>query len=136
MESHTVQKPLKSLQKLHWLLWVRSMGVVSNFFLAEFPTKMLDRYGLRSHFNFVLDSAACGQRKPGNTIYQLALELAGNPPPERVLFIGDHLTNDAIAPQHLGMQGIYFDRSAERSTSSPAPKDVLAIDHWHQFLPV
>ncbi|NEQ50149.1 MAG: HAD family hydrolase [Leptolyngbya sp. SIO3F4] len=110
-----------------------SMGVISNFFLAHWPAKMLERYGLRNHFNFVLDSAECGKRKPGDTIYQIALEMAGNPDSSRVMFIGDHLTNDAIAPQRLGMQSIYFDRSAERASSSVAPSQIKTINHWDQF---
>lgn len=118
----------------HWQGKV-AMGVVSNFFLAHWPAKMLERYGLRDHFQFVLDSAECGKRKPGEVIYQIALEAAGNPDPERVLFIGDHLMNDAIAPQRLGMQSIYFDRSAERSKSSAAPPDIQSITHWDQFRP-
>lgn len=111
------------------------MGVVSNFFLADWPEAMLDRYGLTHYFQFVLDSANCGQRKPGAAIYQSALKAAGNPAPQRVLFIGDHLTNDAIAPQHLGMQSIYFDRSAERTSSSIAPAHIASINHWDQFVP-
>lgn len=112
-----------------------SMGVVSNFFLAGWPAQMLERRGLKQYFKFVIDSAECGKRKPGDAIYHLALKAAGNPAPERVLFIGDHLTNDAIAPQRLGMQSIYFDRSAERRSSSSAPANIDAITHWEQFKP-
>ena len=112
-----------------------SMGVVSNFFVAHWPAQMLERHGLRSHFKFVLDSAECGHRKPGDTVYRIALEVAGNPDPAKVMFIGDHLTNDAIAPQRLGMQSIYFDRSAERLSSSTAPSHITAITHWDQFVP-
>ena len=112
-----------------------SMGVVSNFLLPQWPARMLERYGLTSYFSFVLDSAACGWRKPGVEIYQLALATAGSPAPERVLFIGDHLTNDVLAPRSLGFQAIYFDRSAERSKSAAAPADVTAITAWDQFVP-
>ena len=112
-----------------------SMGVISNFFLAGWPAKMLEQSGLRHYFKFVLDSAECGQRKPGEAVYQIALEVAGNPDPARVMFIGDHLTNDAIAPQRMGMQSIYFDRSAERPSSSVAPTHIKAITHWDQFVP-
>lgn len=112
-----------------------SMGVISNFFLADWPAKMLERYGLRNYFSFVLDSANCGVRKPGEAIYHMALEVAGNPDPSRVLFIGDHLTNDAIAPQAMGMRSVYFNRSAERPSSSTAPPKIKAITQWNQFHP-
>ncbi|MBT9310993.1 HAD family hydrolase [Leptothoe kymatousa] len=112
-----------------------SMGVISNFFLADWPAKMLERYGLRHYFQFVIDSADCGHRKPGDKIYQLALAAADNPNPSRIMFIGDHLTNDAIAPQRLGMQSIYFDRSADRPSSSAALATIKSINHWDQFQP-
>ena len=112
-----------------------SMGVISNFFLADWPAKMLERHGLSSYFSFVMDSAQCGNRKPGEAIYHIALKAAGNPDPSRVMFIGDHLTNDAIAPQRMGMQSIYFDRSAERLSSSTAPVHIKSITHWDQFSP-
>ncbi len=131
---HTLRLPAGVESMLQRCQSQVSMGVISNFFLADWPAKMLERHGLRSYFKFVLDSADCGKRKPGEAVYQMALELAGNPPPERVLFIGDHLTNDAIAPQQLGMQSIYFDRSAERASSSAAPSHINAITHWDQFV--
>ncbi|MEM9807475.1 MAG: HAD family hydrolase [Cyanobacteria bacterium P01_D01_bin.56] len=112
-----------------------SMGVISNFFLADWPAKMLERYGLRDYFSFVLDSANCGIRKPGDDIYHIAMKAAGNPDPGRVMFIGDHLTNDAIAPQRMGMQSIYFDRSAERPSSSAPPPEIKSITHWDEFTP-
>ncbi|MEO1510132.1 MAG: HAD family hydrolase [Cyanobacteria bacterium J06633_23] len=132
---HTLRLPAGVESMLQRWQGQVSMGVISNFFLADWPAKMLERHGLRPYFKFVLDSADCGKRKPGDTIYQMALEVAGNPAPERVLFIGDHLTNDAIAPQKLGMQSIYFDRSAERTSSSAAPPKIHTITHWDQFIP-
>jgi HAD superfamily hydrolase (TIGR01549 family) len=111
------------------------MGVVSNFFLAQWPEKCLDHYGLRSHFDFILDSAACGWRKPGPEIYHQALQLAGGPDPKRVLFIGDHFRNDVQTPLHFGMQALHFDRSAERPSTHATPVGFDSITHWDHFRP-
>lgn len=118
----------------HWQGKVR-MGVISNFHLANYPQQMLAQFGLTPYFDFVLDSAACGWRKPGPEIYQVACQLARIPDAEigTVLFVGDHLTNDVLKPLELGMQAIYFDRCGDRPSSSPAPDHVTAITHWDQF---
>jgi len=36
-----------------------------------------------------------------------------------VLFVGDNLENDVLAPKAVMMQGIFFDRSKERSMDVP-----------------
>ncbi|MEM8643207.1 MAG: HAD family hydrolase, partial [Cyanobacteria bacterium P01_G01_bin.54] len=109
------------------------MGVVSNYFLAEWPDKFLTEYGFRPYFDFVLDSAACGWRKPGTEIYQAAVKLASVKDLSRVLFIGDHLRNDVMAPTQLGMQAIHFDRAGERPHATPTPSEIPSITHWDQF---
>ncbi|NEP18275.1 MAG: HAD family hydrolase [Leptolyngbya sp. SIO4C1] len=109
------------------------MGVVSNFFLANWPEQFLTHYGLRQYFDFVLDSAACGWRKPGLEIYQVALAQTNVSDLSRVLFIGDHLRNDMMTPMRLGMQAVHFDRSNDRPNASPSPANVLSIDHWEAF---
>ncbi|WP_299404703.1 HAD family hydrolase [Acaryochloris sp. IP29b_bin.148] len=111
------------------------LGVVSNFYLQGWPTELLESFGLRSYFDFVLDSAACGWRKPGRKIYEIACEQAHIPAADRhrVLFVGDHLLNDVLAPQQLGMQGLYFDRSQVRPTYAPSTQGVATITGWHQF---
>ncbi|NJN38012.1 MAG: HAD family hydrolase [Acaryochloridaceae cyanobacterium CSU_3_4] len=110
------------------------IGVVSNFYIPHWPTELLASFGFNPYLEFVLDSAACGWRKPGQSIYGIACELAQVSQTERsrILFVGDHLQNDVLAPQQFGMQGLYFDRSQERS-SSPSPTGVAAIMHWSQF---
>ncbi|MEO1403122.1 MAG: HAD family hydrolase [Cyanobacteria bacterium J06635_1] len=109
------------------------MGVVSNYFLADWPDKFLTAYGFRPYFDFVLDSAACGWRKPGTEIYQAAIKLADVQDFSRVLFIGDHLRNDVMAPTQLGMQAIHFDRAGERPNATPTPSEIPSITHWDQF---
>lgn len=111
------------------------MGVVSNFYIRDWPVDLLDSFGLRPYFDFVLDSAACGWRKPGQPIYDLACETAQVTQADRhkILFIGDHLLNDVLAPQRLGMQGLYFDRTQDRPSSTPPSAEVVSITEWSQF---
>ena len=44
------------------------MGVVSNFFLSDWPEKILAEFGLTDFFHFILDSASFGVKKPGDSI--------------------------------------------------------------------
>ncbi|NCJ05401.1 HAD-IA family hydrolase [Synechococcales cyanobacterium C] len=119
----------------HWQGRVR-MGVISNFHLPGWPIRALTQFGLQDAFEFVLDSATCGKRKPGPEIYRQALALAQVSEQDmgQVLFVGDHLHNDVLMPQKLGMQSVYFDRSQVRLGVAPAPPaQVWAIDHWQEF---
>lgn len=113
------------------------MGVVSNFYIPDWPADLLASFGLQSYLDFVLDSAACGWRKPGQTIYEIACDRAqvAQTDRNRILFIGDHLLNDVLAPQRLGMKGLYFDRSQERPSSTPPSAEIASITAWHQFRP-
>ena len=89
------------------------MGVVSNFYLPDWPQRMFRKFGLDGFFDFVIDSASFGFKKPRRPIYSEALQRAGisSNPASRALFIGDNLTNDVLALMELGMQAIYLDRS-------------------------
>ncbi|MDE3259357.1 MAG: HAD family hydrolase [Gemmatimonadota bacterium] len=112
------------------------MGVVSNFYLPGWPEQLLADHGLLQHFEFVIDSAAIGFRKPGAEIYREALRQAGLTDDRAgdVLFIGDNLRNDVLGPRSLGMSAIYFDRSLERPMMEPQSwKNSIA--NWDAFRP-
>jgi len=119
----------------HWRGRV-SMGVVSNYFTADIhtPGKLLSQYGLLDHFEFVLNSAEFGYKKPDKTIYREALRLAelSGDQADRVLFIGDTPQADILMPKELGFQVLYLDRSADRP-HRPVPDDIPTITHWDQF---
>ena len=112
-----------------------SMGVVSNFHVSSFPEQLLEKFNLRSYFDFVIDSAKCGYRKPGKEIYAIAARSAqlSSSDYSKVLFIGDHIQNDVIKPIELGMKAIHFDRSLERKNSKPTPMGISSIQSWEQF---
>ena len=112
------------------------LGIVSNFFLPAIPKDILRDVGLRDWFDFVLDSADFGWKKPAPEIYFEGLRRAGldRKDARQVLFVGDSFVNDFRGPQKAGMQAIYFDRSSDRPLA-PAPEGVPAITHWDQFRP-
>jgi putative hydrolase of the HAD superfamily len=89
------------------------MGVVSNFFLPDYPEKLLREQGLDHYFNFIIDSAQIKTKKPGYEIYDMALARAGldRSQSNRVLFVGDNIKNDVLIPMEIGMHAVHYDRS-------------------------
>jgi putative hydrolase of the HAD superfamily len=103
------------------------MAVVSNFFLPGWPERVLRRFDLFEPFEFVLDSATLGVRKPGPGIFLEALRHAALGPGDRgrALFVGDHPRNDVEAPRALGLRALLLPR-----TRDPSERDV-----WSWFRP-
>ena len=110
------------------------MGVVSNFFLPDYPEKLLKEHGLDHYFDFIIDSAQVKIKKPGRAIYETALACAGldHTKVHRVLFVGDNLRNDVLIPQEMGMRAVHYDRSdvLNRKQHEIAQH---AITDWSQF---
>ena len=104
-------------------------AVVSNFFAPDFPRELLARFGLLDNFEFVVNSAELGYKKPDVRIYAHALELAGASPAD-VVFVGDNLKNDVRAPLQAGMQAAWFDRH-----HVDAPADIHSFRSWDRFDP-
>ncbi len=112
------------------------MGVVSNFYLPGWPERLLADHGLLQYFEFVIDSAEIGFRKPGAGIYREALCRAGLTDDRAgdVLFIGDNLRNDVHGPRSMGMNAIYFDRSLDRPMGE-REEWADSITRWDEFRP-
>lgn len=112
------------------------MAVVSNFFMAGWPARILDRFNLAQYFEFILDSATFGWKKPDERIYVEALRLAGIPRDRASdgLFVGDNLLQDYETPKRLGMRAIYFNRSLD-GRPSEEPERGWSITSWEEFLP-
>ena len=94
---------------------------------------MLEYHGLGDYFEFVIDSAALGAKKPESEIYQAALQRVGVDPAE-VLFVGDDYQRDVVAPRTHGMQARHVCRHGVRPGIDPSPED-NAIKHWDAFRP-
>ena len=72
------------------------LAIISNFFLPGFPERLVKRHGLRHYFEFVVDSAQVGHRKPAPEIYTAALMRAGidSDDVSRVFCVGDDWVAD------------------------------------------
>jgi HAD superfamily hydrolase (TIGR01549 family) len=114
----------------HWAAVAR-LAVVSNFFMPGWPQQVLETHGLGQYFEFVIDSAAIGAKKPEPKIYREALRLAGVAP-GNVLFVGDDYQRDVVAPREYGMQARHLCRFGHRPGTAPSP-DSDPIRHWDEF---
>ena len=111
------------------------MAVVSNVHIVGWPEFVLDRFGLGHYFDFVLDSAAFGVKKPGTAIYEEALQRAAASP-QQVLFVGDSLANDVLAPRRMGMRAVHYrpeTGDATDGTGAQAPAHE-GVSHWRDLL--
>ena len=109
-------------------------AVVSNFYIAGWPALALDHFGLAHRFEFVLDSAAFGVKKPGREIYGEALRRAAVRP-GNALFVGDSPTSDVLAPRRLGMQALHYrpvTRNAGAGIGAATLRDGV-ISHWRDL---
>jgi HAD superfamily hydrolase (TIGR01549 family) len=113
----------------------KKLGVISNFFLPEYPARYFRHFGFDDHFQFILDSANFGIRKPHAKIFHQAMKLAGVDPAQanRILFIGDRVDLDILPARDCGMQVLHFNRSKSRPNVAPTPPGIPVIYDWSEF---
>ena len=118
----------------HWAVH-KKLGVISNFFLPQYPAKYIRHFSLEHHFQFILDSAACGFKKPHPAIFQQAMKLAGLEAKDasRVLFVGDRLDLDILPAREFGMQVLHFNRTRSRPGVTPTPPGIPVFYDWAEF---
>lgn len=77
-----------------------------------------------------------GVEKPDPKIYKIALERAGNIPPEKVLHIGDSMRKDYVPAKSVGMHALLLDRFKTpdaqdwRKSGATVLPDLLAAQEW------
>lgn len=68
--------------------------------------RKIERYDLARHFELILIEGEFGCGKPDPRVYQHALDALALEP-ERVWMVGDNLEWDVLAPQRLGIAGVW-----------------------------
>ena len=97
---------IQQLQSNHYQL-----GIFSNAGDDQDVQELIEDFGIRSYFDFVLTSAACFYRKPHPRAFEIALA-QWNISPEEAVMIGDSLDADIQGAKNLDMKAIWITRRA------------------------
>jgi 2-haloacid dehalogenase len=79
-----------------------TLVAVTNGF-GDVQHERLERAGLMDHLAGVVVSDEVGAAKPAPEIFDVAFEVAGHPPRERVAIVGDSLTSDIAGGRSYGI---------------------------------
>ena len=88
------------------------LGIFSNAGDDKDVQELIESFGIRSYFDFVLTSAACYYRKPHPRAFEIALAQWSVPSNDAVM-IGDSLQADIYGAKNLDMQTIWIKRRAQ-----------------------
>lgn len=88
------------------------LGIFSNAGDDKDVQDLIESFGIRGYFDFVLTSAACFYRKPHPRAFEIALA-QWNATPNEAAMIGDSLEADIIGAKQLGMTSIWITRRAQ-----------------------
>ena len=106
------------------------LGIISNW--TGDLEDVLERVGLRSSFDFALDSARLGYEKPHGEIFDEALRRTGVEPASAV-HIGDSPEHDVDGALAAGLRAILLDRNNRHQNFTRAPV-VQLLDQVLEYL--
>ena len=106
LESDAVET-LETLKSEHYKL-----GIFSNAGDDKDVQHLVESFGIRSYFDFVLTSAACFYRKPHPRAFEIALA-QWNATPAEAAMIGDSLDADILGAKQVNMTAIWLTRRAQ-----------------------
>jgi HAD superfamily hydrolase (TIGR01662 family) len=89
-----------------------NLGILSNAGDDKDVQELIESFGIREYFDFVLTSAACFYRKPHPRAFEFALA-HWNVAPEDAIMIGDSLDADINGAKNLNMKTIWITRRAQ-----------------------
>jgi 2-haloalkanoic acid dehalogenase type II len=88
------------------------LGIFSNAGDNKDVQDLIESFGIRKYFDFVLTSAACFYRKPHPRAFEIALA-QWNAPPNEAAMIGDSLEADILGAKQLNISSIWITRRAK-----------------------
>jgi putative hydrolase of the HAD superfamily len=106
LESDAVET-LETLKSEHYKL-----GIFSNAGDDKDVQHLVESFGIRNYFDFVLTSAACFYRKPHPRAFEIALA-QWNATPAEAAMIGDSLDADILGAKQVDMTAIWLTRRAQ-----------------------
>ena len=98
------------------------MGVLSNYGAHLLYT--LYKLNIYDYFEFVIVSSLVGVAKPDPGIFEIAVEKAGVPP-EKILYVGDNLTDDIDGAKNVGIDAVLINRPGRTPSTAPVVIDSL-----------
>ena len=101
---------LETIQKLRSQNY--QLGIFSNAGDDKDVQELIEGFGIRPYFDFVLTSAACFYRKPHPRTFEIALA-QWSISPEDAVMIGDSLQADIYGAKNINMQTIWIKRRAQ-----------------------
>ena len=90
------------------------LGIFSNAGDDKDVQTLVESFGIRTYFDFVLSSAACFYRKPHTRAFEIAMA-RWNILPEEAAMVGDSLPADIFGAKNAGMHSMWITRRAEFS---------------------
>jgi putative hydrolase of the HAD superfamily len=112
------------------------LGIFSNAGDDDDVQQLVESFGIRPHFDFVLTSAACFYRKPHPRTFEIALAQWSIPPEEAVM-IGDSLSADIFGAQSLNMQTAWITRRAQFTEDEEQRiRPDFSLPSLDKFLPI
>lgn len=100
---------------------------------SESQRSKIDRFALESFFDLILIEGEQGFGKPDRRIYLKALETLGVKPQETWM-VGDNITWDVIAPQELGIKGVWINYKNEVLKDDSGNKPFLSLSSLPEIL--
>ena len=109
------------------------LALLTNGAAAAQRTK-IERFDLARHFDYICIEGEFGCGKPDLQVYRAALAALGCPA-ERTWMVGDNLEWDVLAPQRLGVAGIWLDRAGAGLPAGLAVRPSRIIRDLPELLP-
>jgi HAD superfamily hydrolase (TIGR01662 family) len=100
------------------------LGLISNTSDDKNVQGIVDRWGFRPYFEYIVTSAGCGIRKPDERIFNLALNHF-QASPEAAAMVGDTPDADILGANRLGIYSIWVTRRATCTDPEPAHPDAV-----------
>lgn len=109
------------------------MGIITNGF-TQLQRIRLERTGLQAYFEVLVVSEEVGVAKPGQQIFDHALEQMGHPVRSAVLMVGDTLESDILGGLQAGMDTCWLNPAQKAGTPGIAPTFEVTNHHMLKTL--